>query len=56
MDSEKRVEQKCVCKDCMNRGIPADGFDFFACDDCLDELDRCLKFELHKRIQRHYNN
>jgi hypothetical protein len=24
---------------CANEGDPEDGFDFFACPDCLDELE-----------------
>lgn len=37
------VAQKCCFKECETRGIPAKGFDFFACVPCLDELGRLLE-------------
>ncbi len=56
MSPEGKTEQKCICKDCTNRGTPTDGFAFFACNDCLEKLSECLELEYRKRIQRHYNN
>ena len=36
-------EQKCCFKECEARGIPAKGFDFFACIPCLEELERLIE-------------
>ncbi len=56
MASEKRSDRKCCFKGCTNQGVPRNGYNFFACDACLDKLERCLQFEYLKRIQRHLNN
>ena len=34
------TKQRCCFKDCKHEGFPAKGFDFYACPDCLDELER----------------
>jgi hypothetical protein len=54
--SEEQTKQKCLFKGCTNLGTPRGGYDFFACDACLDELERCLEREYRKRLQRHLNN
>jgi hypothetical protein len=37
--------QKCCFIGCHNQGIPSEGFDFFACVDCLDELGQLLMMQ-----------
>ena len=60
MSAEDRTTQKCTFKGCINEGVPVRGYDFFICDACADELDRCLVLEYKKRVQnllvRHANN
>jgi hypothetical protein len=34
--------QKCLGKGCDAQGVPQEGFDFFFCQKCCDELERCL--------------
>ena len=47
---EEIERQKCTFKGCENRGEPLDGFDFFACENCLDEFEK----ELERAWIRHY--
>jgi hypothetical protein len=51
------AEQKCRFKGCERYGIPAKGFDFFACEGCLDELGRLIAEKWAKKMrERHVNN
>ena len=34
--------QPCCIKGCHREGVPAKGFDFFACEQCLDELEHMI--------------
>jgi len=34
---------KCTFVNCANEGEPTDGYDFFACDACLDQLEMILE-------------
>jgi len=56
MSEKNEAEQKCCCKGCELRGVPSEGFDFYVCDGCLEELDRCLQAEGAKVYGRHSNN
>lgn len=51
---------KCTFKDCPNEGEPNKGFDFYACDSCLDELSQLIdqKYEemQYKAYERAQNN
>lgn len=50
-------EQKCTFKGCNHRGIPSKGFDFYACEECLDELERLIAIGLlEKEVKRHEQN
>jgi hypothetical protein len=35
--------QKCCFKGCERRGEPQQGFDFYACKECLTELERLIE-------------
>lgn len=60
MSHEDRPTQKCTFEGCINEGVPLRGYDFFVCDACADELDRCLAREYRKCVwkllARHANN
>lgn len=36
---EMSNEQNCIGKHCHKRGVPAEGYDFFVCERCLEVLD-----------------
>lgn len=40
------IEQCCI-KGCENRGEPEEGFEFFMCESCMEELMRLLNMEKH---------
>jgi hypothetical protein len=44
------TEKKCTVKGCKSLGIPAEGFDFFVCDRCLEVFECYLEQEAMKRI------
>jgi len=48
--------EKCCGKGCQNRGEPQEGFDFFLCDDCAEELERCLEIEWLNKYVRYPRN
>jgi hypothetical protein len=60
MSSEGKSKVTCAFKDCTNSGVPQDGYNFFVCDACFDEFERCLDREhlkrIKQRLQRHANN
>jgi hypothetical protein len=35
-------EEKCIGEDCEKRGVPRNGYSFFVCEDCLEELDAAI--------------
>ena len=41
---------KCIAEGCEATGEPQEGFDFFVCDRCFEELERCLHREAMQRI------
>jgi hypothetical protein len=47
------VDQQCVVKGCGLRGFPSDGFDYYICDGCLDELADLITAEWSRRVGRH---
>jgi hypothetical protein len=53
--SEAKI-QKCTFRGCERTGLPNDGFDFYACEECLEELARLLGMEYEKGFARHRNN
>jgi hypothetical protein len=42
-DPKGAGEMVCVFKGCERRGVPAEGFDFFACRRCLKELGMLIE-------------
>jgi len=64
MNNEDRLKQTCTFKGCVNQGAPRGGYDFFACDQCLEEVGARIGAELRKRVKervkqlfaRHANN
>jgi len=54
------LEQCCMVRGnvrCERRGEPEEGYDFFVCQDCLDELEARIDDEyLRRLIMRHINN
>ena len=42
-------EQKCNFVGCEAMGEPIEGYDFFACESCMEELDRCCQVEYSKK-------
>lgn len=43
-------ELKCTVKNCERVGVPAEGFDFYVCDPCLEELERLLQAQAIQRV------
>ena len=64
MNNEDRPKQKCTFKGCVNQGSPRDGYDFFACDHCLEEAATLIDAQIRKHLEvrvkqlfaRHMNN
>jgi len=48
--------EKCCVDECTNRGELLDGFDFFLCETCLEELERLLNSQWAKNYFAHANN
>jgi hypothetical protein len=46
--------QKCTFKGCDATGEPNEGFDFYACEPCLDELERLIEVEGRKQQEDIY--
>lgn len=46
----------CCVKGCRARGFPSQGFDFFVCDGCVDELADLIAAEWHRMRARHAVN
>lgn len=49
-------EQKCCFKGCVRTGLPPDGFDFYVCDECGEELDRLIQAGYREKFLKHENN
>ena len=49
-------EQKCTFIGCENRGVPQEGFDFFACEACLEKLGELIEAGQRKQLERHERN
>jgi hypothetical protein len=43
-------QKTCCCKGCQRTGEPHDGFTFFICEGCLEELENLLDELYAKRI------
>lgn len=41
--------QKCCFKGCERSGLPTDGYAFYACTECLEELERLCEQEWLKK-------
>ena len=62
--SAENAPVKCVLKYCTNVGVPVDGYDFFACDHCLEEAATLIDAQIRKHLEvrvkqlfaRHMNN
>lgn len=48
--------KKCCMKGCDHRGFPAEGYDFYLCGDCMEEIERRVRQEWVRRYERHANN
>ena len=51
---------KCVFKGCAREGLPSEGLDFYACDECCEELECQIADlwdkELEMKRERHARN
>jgi hypothetical protein len=49
-------QMKCCFKDCQTTGVPQEGFDFFACEPCLAELERLMQRLYREKHGKHDRN
>lgn len=47
------MEKRCVIEGCRNWGNPSDGQNYFACEDCRDELEDAVGEHRLEDIIRH---
>lgn len=50
MSSSEQPKMKCCIEGCVNVGQACDGYDFFLCDRCIEELDCLISREYEKRV------
>jgi hypothetical protein len=49
---EKRPKQKCCFSGCDREGTPEPGYDFYACQPCLEEMQKEMNQAYRKSMER----
>ena len=56
MKPDPEVDQKCCFEGCEVRGFPSEGFDWYVCNGCLDELVDLIMERWERMVARHALN